>query len=92
MTAPRKNSISVRISDKALKFLENLDKPDRIRIDKAIEKIRRDPLSGKPLSGVKELRKIRAGNFRVIYIFRKSELLVLVIKIGQRQAVIKDLN
>jgi mRNA interferase RelE/StbE len=92
MTAPRKNSISVRISDKALKFLENLDKPDRIRIDKAIEKIRRDPLSGKPLSGVKELRKIRAGNFRVICIFRKSELLVLVIKIGQRQDVYKDLN
>ncbi|HUU06693.1 MAG TPA: type II toxin-antitoxin system RelE/ParE family toxin [Patescibacteria group bacterium] len=92
MTAPRKNSISVRISDKALKFLEKLDKPDRIKIDKAIEKIRRDPLSGKPLTGVKELRKIRAGNFRVIYAFRKTKLLILVVKIGQRQDVYKDLN
>jgi mRNA-degrading endonuclease RelE of RelBE toxin-antitoxin system len=44
------------------------------------------------LKGVKELRKIRAGNFRVIYSFRKTELLLLVIKIGQRQDVYKDLN
>ncbi|MFH2108074.1 MAG: type II toxin-antitoxin system RelE/ParE family toxin [Chrysiogenia bacterium] len=92
MTAPRKNSISVRISDKALQFLKKLDRPDRIKINKAIEKIRRDPLSGKPLTGVKELRKVRAGNFRVIYAFRKTELLVLVVKIGQRQDVYKDLN
>ena len=92
MTAPRKNSISVKISDKAFKFLKNLDKSDRIKIDKAIEKIRQEPLSGKPLTGVKELRRIRAGNFRVIYAFRKTELLVLVIKIGQRQDVYKDLN
>ncbi|MCG2812090.1 MAG: type II toxin-antitoxin system RelE/ParE family toxin [Candidatus Aminicenantes bacterium] len=92
MTAPRKNSISVRISDKALQFLKKLDKPDRIKIDKAIEKIRRDPLSGRPLTGVKELRKIRAGNYRVIYTFRKTELLILVVKIAQRQDVYKDLN
>jgi osmotically inducible protein OsmC len=39
MTEPRKSSISIRISDKALKFLEKLAKPDRIKIDKAIKKI-----------------------------------------------------
>lgn len=92
MTAPRKSSISVRISDKALQFLKKLGKTDRIKIDKAIEKIRRDPLSGRPLTGVKELRKIRAGNYRVIYTFRKTELLILVVKIAQRQDVYKDLN
>jgi mRNA interferase RelE/StbE len=80
MTRQRKSSISVKISANALKFMEKLNVPDRIKIDKAIEKIQEDPLFGKPLTGVKELRRIRTGNYRVIYTFRKDELLLLVVK------------
>ena len=92
MTKQRKSSISIKISGNALKFIERLNKVDRIKIDKAIEKIREDPLFGKPLTGVKELRRIRTGNYRVIYTFRKEELLLLVVKIGHRKDVYDDSN
>jgi mRNA interferase RelE/StbE len=92
MTKQRKSLISIKISGNALKFIERLNKVDRIKIDKAIEKIREDPLFGKPLTGMKELRRIRTGNYRVIYTFRKDELLLLVVKIGHRKDVYDDLN
>jgi mRNA-degrading endonuclease RelE of RelBE toxin-antitoxin system len=66
--------------------------PRRIKTNKAIKKIREDPLFGKPLTGVKELRRIKTGNYRVIYTFRKDERLLLVVKIGQRKDVYSDLK
>lgn len=72
--------------------MEKLNEVDQIKIDKAIEKIREDPLFGKPLTGVKELRRIRTGNYRVIYTFRKDELLLLVVKIGHRKDIYDDIN
>ena len=92
MTKQRKSLISIKISANALKFIEKLNVLDRLKIDNAIEKIREDPLFGKPLTGVKELRRIRTGNYRVIYTFRKDELLLLVVKIGHRKGVYDDLN
>ena len=92
MTKQKKSLISIKISGNALKFIERLNKVDRIKIDRAIEKIREDPLFGKPLTGVKELRRIRTGNYLVIYTYRKDELLLLVVKIGHRKDVYNDLN
>jgi mRNA interferase RelE/StbE len=92
MTRQRKSLISIKISANALKFMERLNAAERIKIDKAIGKIREDPLFGKPLTGVKELRRIRTGNYRVIYTFRKDELLLLVVKIGHRKDVYSDLK
>jgi len=55
-----------------------------------LEEIARDPLLGKPLQGpLKGLRSKRAGNFRIIYEQKKSELIITVINIGQRKSVYK---
>jgi mRNA interferase RelE/StbE len=70
----------------ALRHLAALDPPTRRRIARRIEALGTDPRpSGAEMlkCGEGELR-IRVGDWRVIYVVRADELLVLVIKIGHR--------
>jgi len=71
-----------------LKDVGEVRKDDRRRIVDAIEKLVADPLKGRPLKGRwKGLRRIRVGLYRVIYVLRRSELTVLVLRIGHRREV-----
>jgi mRNA interferase RelE/StbE len=71
-----------------LKDVAEVRKDDRRRIVDAIEKLVADPLKGRPLKGRwKGLRRIRVGLYRVIYVLRRSELTVLVLRIGHRREV-----
>ncbi|MGA3112815.1 MAG: type II toxin-antitoxin system mRNA interferase toxin, RelE/StbE family [Syntrophobacteraceae bacterium] len=71
-----------------MKDVAEVRKDDRRRIVDAIEKLVADPLKGRPLKGRwKGLRRIRVGLYRVIYVLRRSELTVLVLRIGHRREV-----
>ena len=71
-----------------MKDVAEVRKDDRRRIVDAIEKLVADPLKGRPLKGRwKGLRRIRVGLNRVIYVLRRSELTVLVLRIGHRREV-----
>jgi len=69
-----------------LKDVAEVPKGDRKRIVDAIEELAADPLKGRPLKGRwKGLRRIRVGLYRVIYALRRSELTILVLRIGHRR-------
>ena len=58
------------------------------RMARALEDLERDPFQGKPLKG--ELRgrySYRIGTYRIVYLVRQHELLVLVIDIGHRREI-----
>jgi len=72
----------------ARRALDELSAEDRSRISKAIDKLRVDPYGPgcKKLKGT-DFWRIRAGDYRVVYTPFKTELVVVVIRIGHRREV-----
>jgi mRNA interferase RelE/StbE len=74
-------------TNKALKQLQKLEKDDKERIVKSLERIRIRPeahitkLVGDP--GY----KLRVGNYRVILDIEKEKLIILVLMIGHRKNI-----
>lgn len=68
--------------------LAGIQKQYKDQILVALKGLQRSPLLGKKLWGqYKSYRSFRIGEYRIIYQVRASELLILVIKIGNRQGV-----
>jgi mRNA interferase RelE/StbE len=82
---------SVRIKTSAAKELAAVARPQRERLVEAIDGLRTDPLRGAALKGnLTGLRRIRVGNYRILYEVRQNELIVLVIRVAHRQSVYRD--
>ena len=70
--------------------IPSLSKSEKLKIKRAIEeKLVNDPVRfGKPLQySLKGCRRLRVGNYRVIYVIEKDT--VLIVKIGHRKEVYK---
>ncbi len=81
-------SYSIKIKGSAAKSLNKLPEPVRRRLIKAIDRLALNPHAGKALHGeLGGLRRIRVGNFRVVYNLIRQELVVLVVRIGNRKDV-----
>ena len=79
---------SLKIKQSAYKELQRLDQKERIHIVSAIDKLTDNPHIGKVLKGeLSGLRRIRSGNYRVIYEINEGEVLVLVLRIAHRKQV-----
>ena len=77
---------SLKIKQSAYKELQRIDKKERTRIISAIDKLTDNPHLGKVLKGeFTGLRRIRAGNYRVIYEINEGEVLILVLRIAHRK-------
>ncbi len=77
---------SVKIKESAAKTLAKIPKPDRLRIIETIDMLKVNPLAGGTLKGeFSGLKRIRVGNYRVIYEANAKELIVLVIRIAHRR-------
>jgi mRNA interferase RelE/StbE len=58
------------------------------RVAGALDDLGRDPFQGKLLKGeLKGRYSYRVGSYRIIYLIRQHELLVLVIDIGHRRDI-----
>ena len=58
------------------------------RVAEALDGLGRDPFQGKPLKGsLKGRYSYRVGSYRVIYLIRRHQLLVLIIDIGHRRDI-----
>jgi len=88
----KKNSISIKFDKKAVKDLKKLSKDIQIKLIKKIDTLRDEPLSGKQLSGFPHLRRIRSGNYRIIYTFQDNILVILVLNIGHRKDIYRNLK
>ncbi len=82
---------TVRLSRHARKSYEKLSRSDRrlfVRVDRALDRLAREPEAGKPLQGpLQGRRSLRVGSVRIIYRYDGDQLLVLVLEIAQRQRV-----
>lgn len=86
-------SYSLRIKKSAIKDLEAIPtKADRRRIVKRIESLAENPRPAgvKKLSG-KERYRIRQGRYRILYSIQDRELIVYIVRIGDRKSVYRNL-
>ena len=79
-------SYSIRIRLSAARELRRIPPPYRTRIIHAIDGLGEHPLVGSLLKGgLRGLRRIRVGRYRVVYEVQDDELVVLVIRVSHRK-------
>lgn len=83
------SSYSILLSNQAKKELSKIRKGDlrsAKAISEAIDSLRLDPVIGEFLHGdLKGRRKIRVGNYRIIYSFEKNKLVIFIFRIAHRK-------
>lgn len=78
-------SWSVRIKNSARKDLRRVAGTDRERLVLAIDNLAENPYRGSVLKGdLTGLRRIRIGQYRIVYEIRDTVLVVLVVRVGHR--------
>jgi mRNA interferase RelE/StbE len=83
----------VQVAASAAKALTKLDKSNRARIAGAIELLSVDPRppAAKQLrGGLEGRRRLRVGDYRVVYAIEDDRLLVLVLRVAHRREVHRD--
>lgn len=81
-------SYSIRIKKSAAKALRRLPSSDRRRLVAVIDRLADEPFAGSVLKGeFAGLRRIRVGPYRIIYEAIRNELVILVVRVGQRGSV-----
>ncbi|WP_292977805.1 type II toxin-antitoxin system RelE/ParE family toxin [Nitrosomonas sp.] len=79
---------SITIRQSAVKSLQKIPKPDRLRIIEAIDLLKEHPGAGSALKGeFSGLRRIRVGMYRVVYEIQNGLLTILVVRISHRRDV-----
>lgn len=76
------------------KNVKNVPKKDLVKIKSKIEEISShlpDPSTTK-ISGDNDFHKVRCGNYRIIYEIHENRLIILVVKIGHRKDVYRNLR
>ena len=77
---------STRIKRSAARELARVPRRDRERIVHAIDRLGDNPLAGSPLKGdLRGLRRVRVGDYRVVYEVLDGELVVLVVLVAHRR-------
>ena len=78
----------VILPGKVANSLSRIEKRYRDQLYVALKGLERSPLLGKKLWGqYSKYRSLRVSDYRIIYQVKASELVVLIIKIGNRQGI-----
>ena len=81
-------SYFVRIKASAENALAKMDESGRRRLIDAIEALKTNPASGSLLKGEHTgLRRIRVGDYRIVFEVLQAELVILAIRVGHRREV-----
>lgn len=84
-----------RFTTAAQRQIRAIDRPEAMRILTALTALGDDPYREdadiKKLAGPSGLYRLRVGNYRVAYQVNDGELVVLVIKVGNRRDVYRSL-
>ncbi len=83
----------VDLAKRAKKFLASQSKDIQKQLGEKIDGLENDPrpIGHKRLQGFKELYRVRCGDYRIVYTIHDNQLLVLVIEIGHRRDVYRNL-
>ena len=86
-------SYSIRIKRSAARELARVPQQDRLRMVHAIDSLGQHPLKGSPLKGENRgLRRIRVGDYRIVYEVLDDALVVLVVRVEHRREVYRRLS
>ncbi|SCK38266.1 mRNA interferase RelE/StbE [Streptomyces sp. WMMB 714] len=84
-----------RFTTAAQRQIRAIDRPEAMRILTALTALGNDPYREdtdiKKLTGPSGLYRLRVGNYRVAYQINDGELLILVVKVGDRRDVYRNL-
>jgi len=79
-------TFSLQIKSSAARELKRINKPERLRIVSAIDNLPGNPYIGKSLKGeLSGLRRIRIGDYRVIYEIHAQQVVILIIRVAHRK-------
>jgi mRNA interferase RelE/StbE len=83
----------IEVTLDALRALAKLDKPVRRRVQVAIDGLGQNhrPSGVIALQGLRGAYRLRVGNYRVIYTVDDNRLVVLVVELGHRREIYRDL-
>jgi mRNA interferase RelE/StbE len=83
----------IEITRDALRALAKLDKSIRRRVQAAIDRLSEQPRPPGVLAlqGIRHAYRLRVGNYRVIYTVDDGRLVVLVVDLGHRREIYRDL-
>ena len=77
---------AIRIKESAARELQRIEKADRERLIAAIDRLADNPFAGSALKGeLRGLRRIRVGDYRLLYEVRERDLVVLVLRAAHRR-------
>ena len=80
-------NFSIRIKGSAAKELSRVGKQERARIVAAIDGLAENPFLGTALKGdLRGLRRLRVGEYRVLYEVQQDVLVVMVVRVARRGA------
>ena len=83
----------IEVKPSAAESLASLPKRHQRQIGKRIDQLAKNPRprGSEKLEGGKDLYRIRSGDYRIIYQIRDDVLFVLVLRIGHRRDVYRNL-
>ena len=77
---------AIRIKASAVRELQRIQRSDRERLIAAIDRLAENPFAGSALKGeLRGLRRIRVGDYRLIYEVKERDLVVLVLRAAHRR-------
>jgi mRNA interferase RelE/StbE len=81
----------IQWDSRALKELRKLPRENAVHILKAISSLAENPLSEPPLKGAFQgFRKLRVGEYRVIYSFQKEVAVIQILRVAHRREVYRS--
>lgn len=89
MPAPPRPDYEVRFAPKAERAFLSLTVRVQRQLAPRIEALAKDPRPRgvKKLAGENDLYRLRAGEYRVLYVIRDRELVVLIVAMGPRRDI-----
>ena len=86
-------SYLVRVKESVEKAIRKLDRPSRRRVWAAIGELADDPRRAGcvKMAGERDLWRRRVGDYRIVYQIYNAELVVLIVRVGHRREVYRDL-
>ena len=80
----------ITIKQSAAKALLKIESPQRLRLIDAIDKLKTNPNAGSVLKGeFSGLRRIRIGDYRIVYEVQNEQLVILVVRVAHRREAYK---
>jgi len=82
------SELRIRWERRAVKEAAALPMADRARVVAVVESLRDEPLRGQLLRAEwKGFRRLRVGDYRVVYAYNGQELLISIVRVAHRREV-----